>query len=538
MKLVIKEGPTVIDDKVLDQCDKKILDARCQPHSHNIYIDEIVIPKSAKEIRWHDFASHVSLVGLVSGVKITILGELENIGSKAFFGFPVTEITLPKSLKFIGKEAFANCQLLERITIPDSVSSIGEGAFCNCITLQEVKLSNSLTFVSKNLFNFCRCLRKVTLPEGLKKIGSEAFSFCISLTSISLPNSLECIEDGAFFGTPIKNLYVPKNVKKIAEEGAFSTSLLKSIVVDKENKVFDSRDNCNAIILTKQNKLLYTTRNAYVPKTVTSISDHFDSNSTSHESICVDPENKIFDSRDNCNAIIVTKTNHLIVPSKKTVVIPESVESIECSFDSLNCEKFVIPEGVKDIYLDFRNCHIGELVLPSTLENCDIWKDSDSSFKAIKVDPGNKKFDSRDNCNSLIDSKKNELLLASETTKIPSGVVSVNRYAFCMNSTEKKRVFVPEGVKDISYAPLAKQRWIFILPKSLRYFNDETDKDIFWYSGTYEEWKKNVICIRGDYKDFKEKGIQSLRFYSEQKPKHGRQLFRYWHYVDGKPKKW
>ncbi len=536
MKLVIKEGPTVIDDKVVEnQCFKKILYAPRQPHSQKLYIDEIVIPKSAKEIRWHDFASHVWPAELVCGVKITILGELETIGSKAFFGFPITKITLPQSLKFIGKEAFAYCQLLEQITIPDSVSSIGEGAFCNCIALQEVKLSNSLSSISKELFSSCWYLRKVTLPKELKKIGPWAFSFCNSLTSISLPDSLECIEDCAFSDTPIKNLYVPKNVKKISEDNAFSTSLSITIVVDKENKVFDSRDNCNAIILTKQNKLLYTTRNVYVPKTVDSISDCFDSASDSYESICVDPENKIFDSRDNCNAIIVTELNKLIVPSKKTVAIPESVESIDCIFCSFNCDKFVIPEGVKDIDLLFHNCHIGELVLPSTLENCEIRKDSKSSFKAIKVDPRNKKFDSRDNCNSLIDSKNNELLLASETTKIPSSVVSVNGNAFVTNSNEKKTVLVPEGVKYFSCHPGAKQRWIFVLPKSLRYFYEETDKDIFCYSGTYEEWKKNVICIPGS---FKEKGIQNLRFYSEQKPKHGRQVFPYWHYVDGKPKKW
>lgn len=45
------------------------------------------------------------------------------------------------------------------------------------------------------------------------------------------------------------------------------------------------------------------------------------------ESIVIDPENEVYDSRDNCNAIIETASNKLVKGSNKTV-IPNSVTSI------------------------------------------------------------------------------------------------------------------------------------------------------------------------------------------------------------------
>lgn len=118
MKLVIEEGPSVIDDNIV----MNTIDDRVEDSIHGT-IDEIVIPKSAKEIRWHDLTSIYSK--FVLGLKITFLGDLEIIGNEAFSDLPITEINLPKTLKYIGKNAFKLCQLLERISIPDSVSFIG-----------------------------------------------------------------------------------------------------------------------------------------------------------------------------------------------------------------------------------------------------------------------------------------------------------------------------------------------------------------------------------------------------------------------------
>ena len=46
---------------------------------------------------------------------------------------------------------------------------------------------------------------------------------------------------------------------------------LTSIVVDKNNSVYDSRDNCNAAIETNTNELRAGCKNTIIPSTVTSI---------------------------------------------------------------------------------------------------------------------------------------------------------------------------------------------------------------------------------------------------------------------------
>ena len=100
----------------------------------------------------------------------------------------------------------------------------------------------------------------VTIPESVTYSGttysvisieSWAFSGCSGLTSIEIPNSVISIESWAFRGC----------------------SCLTSIVVAEGNNVYDSRDNCNAIIETATNTLISGCKNTVIPNSVTSIGD-------------------------------------------------------------------------------------------------------------------------------------------------------------------------------------------------------------------------------------------------------------------------
>ncbi len=57
----------------------------------------------------------------------------------------------------------------------------------------------------------------------------------------------------------------------IKEEAFFGCSALASIVVEKGNKKYDSRNNCNAIIETESNILMFGFKNTIIPESVTSI---------------------------------------------------------------------------------------------------------------------------------------------------------------------------------------------------------------------------------------------------------------------------
>ena len=86
----------------------------------------------------------------------------------------------------------------------------------------------------------------------MTSIGKSAFYGCSGLTSVTIPNSVTSIGQNAFYGC----------------------SGLTSVVVEDGNTVYDSRNNCNAIIETATNTLHSGCKTTIIPNSVTSIGDY------------------------------------------------------------------------------------------------------------------------------------------------------------------------------------------------------------------------------------------------------------------------
>ena len=120
-------------------------------------------------------------------------------------------------------------------------------------------------------FNDRSKINKVVIEYGVTSIGSRVFHLCLRLTSITIPNSVTSIGDYAFKNCNITSITIPNSVTSIGEKVFMDNLRLTSIIVEKDNPKYDSRDNCNAIIETKSNTLIAGCKNTVIPSSVTSI---------------------------------------------------------------------------------------------------------------------------------------------------------------------------------------------------------------------------------------------------------------------------
>jgi hypothetical protein len=94
------------------------------------------------------------------------------------------------------------------------------------------------------------------------------------------------------------------------------------------------------------NKCNYLTTMS-ISSTVTSIGPDGLQNLTT---ITVDPNNTVYDSRDNCNAVIETSTNKLIIGASGTVVVPQTVTEIGTSaFAQRQISSITLPNSIVTI---------------------------------------------------------------------------------------------------------------------------------------------------------------------------------------------
>ncbi|MDE6504614.1 MAG: leucine-rich repeat protein [Clostridia bacterium] len=112
--------------------------------------------------------------------------------------YVLKNVTLPETLTEIGNSAFANCRALESIVIPDSVTRIGNDAFLACEALKSVKLPASLVSIGSFAFYNCESIESIALPSGLEKIYDRAFAGCSSLNNVTIPASVNYIEEEVF----------------------------------------------------------------------------------------------------------------------------------------------------------------------------------------------------------------------------------------------------------------------------------------------------------------------------------------------------
>lgn len=362
------------------------------------------------------------------------------------------------------------------------------------ITFQE-----ALTCIPEQGFVNRNRLKTIILPDCVRSLECETFAGCNYLLNIQLSENLESIGQEALCSSSrMDSLFIPAKVSYIANDALSNTNNLKYLVVDKQNKFFDSRENCNALIETASNTLLRGSSHSTIPSTVTSLGDYAFSMA----------DFKSLDIPENISSIGVSAFEYCLLleeirlPENLTVIsglafnsceklkeiqIPEKVTKIGGGAFG-NCRsinKITIPETIIEIGQGaFYFCtELTEAVLPEKLTTIpdalfkDCWNLSRVNIPQNITSIGKEAFYC---CNKLSD-----ITLPESVTEIKSGAfyktdirtitipskvreISDNSFRSC-NSLEN--IFLPEGLKSIQNDAISSEAMTeIVIPSTIENF--------------------------------------------------------------------
>lgn len=442
---------------------------------------------------------------------ISIPNSVTNIGMEAFSGCSsLTSVTIPNSVTTISNYAFSWCSGLFTISMPESITTIGGSAFQGCTGLTSVTIPNSVLSIGMYAFSECINLASVSFGNNVSYIGESAFSRCSSLTSITIPNSVTTIDLLAFEGcSSLTLINIGTGVSFIGEGALSNCTNLTSIKVENGNPNYDSRDDCNAIIETSSNTLIFGCKKTTIPNSIMSIGKSAFwcckdlSSITIPNSVTTIEWGAFYGCKDLAsisipnsvttiggNAFYETawynnQSEGLIYAGKvaykykgemptnyyiniedgtlgiaegafneyynlSSITIPNSVISIgKRAFYNSGLTSIEIPNSVKSIGESaFYGCSISSFIIPSSVTYIGEGVLSCTNLTSIKVENGNPIYDSRDDCNAIIETSSNTLIAGCKKTIIPNSVNSIGDSAFyrCSNLTS---LSIPNSVKSI-----------------------------------------------------------------------------------------
>ena len=317
------------------------------------------------------------------------------------------------------------------ITYP--VTDIATFAFGGCSGLNSVNIPNSVTEIGNYAFSGCSGLTSIDIPNSVTSIDDYAFLGCSGLTSINIPNSVTSIGDEAFFECiGLRSVTFGNSITSISWTAFLGCSELTSITVASDNTRYDSRDNCNAIIETASNTLVMGCKNTIIPNSVTSIGDYAFSECSGLTSI--DIPNSVTSIGDHAFSECSGLTS---------IDIPNSVISIDdyAFFECSGLTSIDIPNSVTSIsWGTFSDCSgLTSINIPNSVISIGNYAFLDCSG-LTSIDIPNSVTSIGDGAFSACSGLTN--------VNIPNSVTTIGSYAFhyCISLTS---VTIPNSVTSI-----------------------------------------------------------------------------------------
>lgn len=184
----------------------------------------------------------------------------------------VAAISFPPSVESIGRYACADT-LCNSVDFSDNITSIGDYAFFLCNYFLHdfgiLELPKNLETIGLNAFYYCTSISEIVFPSSLHTIGQNAFYYCSSLNKLNIPDNVTTIGSGAFaMCEDLTSFVIGSGVNSLGSEVLSGCIKLSSIVISENNTTYDSRNNCNCIIETATDKVLVGCMNSVIPDTI------------------------------------------------------------------------------------------------------------------------------------------------------------------------------------------------------------------------------------------------------------------------------
>lgn len=145
-----------------------------------------------------------------------------------------------------------------------------------------------------------------------------------------------------------------------------------------------------------------------------------------------------------------TNLTTVSLPSSVRVIFTSAFEGCS-SLNSIN-----LPEGLESIWWSvFNGCNsLSSITIPSSVTSIAVTEYTNAfagcgGLTSITVKSGNPKYDSRNNCNAIIDKESNTLIAGCKNTIIPNDVTTIGISAFS-GRTNLTSMTIPSGVTSIN----------------------------------------------------------------------------------------
>ncbi len=245
--------------------------------------------------------------------------SVQKVGPRAFaYCAELKKIVFSKNMQVIPSGIIEGCDRLEKVILKEGVRIIGKEAFADS-KIPSIKIPNTVKVIKTGAFEGTEGIRKIVIPPEVKRIHDDTFKECKDLETIVFNKKVRSIGENAFAKCgKLKSVAVPGNVKSI-EYKAFEKSGCKEVIISKGVKEIDYRafNNCDQL------------EKVSISDTVSVISDNSFANCDKLTQIVVNPENEVYASVDNC-LLNKNKTELLQVPGGKKGVyeIPATVTKV------------------------------------------------------------------------------------------------------------------------------------------------------------------------------------------------------------------